>query len=211
MKNDVRTDVTWNKLGRLTTKAAKALPSASARYMIDKVPIVGWLPRYNPRWLINDTIAGLTLGLMLIPQGLSYASLATIPIQYGLMSSWFPSALYAFMGTTKGEQTASRRASALLKKGNFAHNIRPRSVYRPDLPHRAPHIGHHYILRRGFTILASADRFRGCHINGCIWHDPGFPEARLLVGIHLHPHHHRVHLCCGHHNPAEPDGLSARL
>lgn len=103
VKNDVRTDVTWNKVGRLTTKAARALPSASARYMIDKVPIVGWLPRYNVRWLVNDTIAGLTLGLMLIPQGLSYASLATIPIQYGLMSSWFPSALYAFMGTTKGE------------------------------------------------------------------------------------------------------------
>lgn len=105
VKNDVRTDVTWNKVGRLTTKAARALPSATGRYMIDKVPIVGWLPRYNLRWLINDTIAGLTLGLMLIPQGLSYASLATIPIQYGLMSSWFPSALYAFMGTTKGEQT----------------------------------------------------------------------------------------------------------
>jgi solute carrier family 26 (sodium-independent sulfate anion transporter), member 11 len=103
VKNDVRTDVTWNKFGRLTAQAARALPSASARYMVEKVPIVGWLPRYNPRWLINDTIAGVTLGLMLIPQGLSYASLATIPIQYGLMSSWFPSALYAFMGTTKGE------------------------------------------------------------------------------------------------------------
>ncbi|POS70686.1 sulfate permease [Diaporthe helianthi] len=114
VKNDVRTDVTWNKLGRLTTKAARALPSASARYMIDKVPIVGWLPRYRPRWLINDTIAGLTLGLMLIPQGLSYASLATIPIQYGLMSSWFPSALYAFMGTTKDLSTGPTSLIGLL-------------------------------------------------------------------------------------------------
>lgn len=103
MKNDLRTDVTWNRVGRLTVRGAKALPSASVQYLIDKVPIISWLPRYNFRWILNDIIAGLTLGLMLIPQGLSYASLATIGVQYGLMSSWFPSALYAFMGTTKGE------------------------------------------------------------------------------------------------------------
>lgn len=103
VKTDLRTDVTWNKVGNLATRSARALPSATKRYLVDKVPIVGWLPHYNPRWIINDVIAGLTLGLMLIPQGLSYATLATIPVQYGLMSSWFPSALYAFMGTTKGE------------------------------------------------------------------------------------------------------------
>lgn len=103
VKNDFKTDVTWNRAGRMMSKTAKAFPSASAQYLMDKVPIVGWLPRYNPRWILNDVIAGLTLGLMLIPQGLSYATLATIPVQYGLMSSWFPGALYAFMGTTKGE------------------------------------------------------------------------------------------------------------
>ena len=101
-KQDVRTDVTWNRVARLSVKGAKALPSASAQYVLEKVPIVGWLPRYNYRWLINDVIAGLTLGLMLIPQGLSYAKIATIPVQYGLMSSWLPASLYAFMGTTKG-------------------------------------------------------------------------------------------------------------
>lgn len=103
VKNDLRTDVTWNRAGRLVTEGARAFPSASRQYLLDKVPIVGWLPRYNPRWIVNDIIAGLTVGLMMIPQGLSYATLATIPVQYGLMSSWFPGALYAVMGTTKGE------------------------------------------------------------------------------------------------------------
>lgn len=103
VKNDLRTDVTWNRAGRLAAKGAREFPSAARLYLLEKVPIVGWLPRYNPRWIINDVIAGLTLGLMLIPQGLSYATLATIPVQYGLMSSWFPGALYAFMGTTKGQ------------------------------------------------------------------------------------------------------------
>lgn len=103
VKNDLRTDVTWRKAGRLANGGARAFPSASKQYLLDKVPIVGWLPRYNPRWILNDVIAGLTVGLMLIPQGLSYATLATIPVQYGLMSSWLPGAIYAFMGTAKGE------------------------------------------------------------------------------------------------------------
>ena len=66
--------------------------------------MIGWLPKYNYRWIPNDIIAGLTLGLMLVPQSLAYADIATIPVQYGLMSAWFPAILYAFMGTSKGER-----------------------------------------------------------------------------------------------------------
>ena len=39
---------------------------------------------------------------MLIPQSLSYAKIATIPVEYGLMSSWLPPTIYAIMGSTKG-------------------------------------------------------------------------------------------------------------
>lgn len=102
-KSDLRNDANWNRAARLSVKGAKALPSGTVQYISDKVPIVGWLPKYNPRWLVNDLIAGLTLGLMLIPQGLSYAKIANIPVEYGLMSSWLPAVIYAFMGSTKGE------------------------------------------------------------------------------------------------------------
>lgn len=102
IKSDLKNDVNWNRAARLGVQGAKALPSGAAQYAIDKVPVVGWLPKYNPRWLLNDLIAGLTIGLMLIPQGLSYAKIADIPVEYGLMSSWLPAAIYAVMGTTKG-------------------------------------------------------------------------------------------------------------
>lgn len=102
-KQDIREDVTWQKAGRLSRRGIKEFPEASVQYLLDKAPIIGWLPKYNPRWLINDAIAGLTLGLMLIPQGLAYAKIAEIPVEYGLMSSWLPASIYAIMGTTKGE------------------------------------------------------------------------------------------------------------
>lgn len=101
---NVREDYNWNRVAQVTKDGARALPGGSVVYLQNKVPIIGWLPKYNPRWIINDAIAGLTLGLMLIPQSLSYAKIATIPVEYGLSSSWFPATLYAFMGSTKGKQ-----------------------------------------------------------------------------------------------------------
>ncbi|KAM0546465.1 hypothetical protein ACHAPJ_010823 [Fusarium lateritium] len=117
-KADLRNDVTWNRAARLGVKGAKALPSGTVQYLSDKVPIVGWLPRYNYRWIVNDLIAGLTLGLMLIPQGLSYAKIADIPVEYGLMSSWLPAVLYAFMGSTKDVSTGPTSLIGLLTSEN---------------------------------------------------------------------------------------------
>lgn len=97
-----QTDVTWHKTIDLVQKGGRALPRATADYVLDKFPIIGWLPRYDWRWIPNDLIAGLTLCMMLVPQSLAYASIAKIPVEFGLMSAWFPGTLYAFMGTTKG-------------------------------------------------------------------------------------------------------------
>ncbi|KAL6887760.1 sulfate transporter family domain-containing protein [Trichoderma longibrachiatum] len=96
-----RTDANINRAKRWAGPIARRIPSAAAEYLIEKVPIVQWLPRYNPKWLLNDFIAGITVGVMFVPQGISYAKIATIPVVHGLYSSWIPSLLYLFMGTSK--------------------------------------------------------------------------------------------------------------
>lgn len=58
VKESFVTDVNWRRGAELGKRGARALPRATVEYLLDKVPIVQWLPRYNWRWIINDVIAG---------------------------------------------------------------------------------------------------------------------------------------------------------
>jgi len=59
------------------------------------------LKGYNFGTLKMDLIAGLTVAVMLVPQGMAYALLAGLPPIYGLYSSIIPLILYAFFGTSR--------------------------------------------------------------------------------------------------------------
>ena len=64
-------------------------------------PILDWLPRYGRVEFLGDLPAGLTVGVMLIPQGMAYAMIAGLPVVYGLYASIVPLIVYAVMGTSK--------------------------------------------------------------------------------------------------------------
>lgn len=64
-------------------------------------PILEWLPNYNKIDFKGDLSAGLTVGVMLIPQGMAYAMLAGLPPIYGLYASIFPLFVYTIFGTTR--------------------------------------------------------------------------------------------------------------
>ena len=65
------------------------------------LPILDWLPNYRKDWLKGDISAGLTVGVMLIPQGMAYASIAGLPAVYGLYASIVPILIYALFGTSR--------------------------------------------------------------------------------------------------------------
>lgn len=46
-----------------------------------RLPIVSWLPKYDTDQAVSDLIAGVTVGLTVIPQGLAYATLAGLEPQ----------------------------------------------------------------------------------------------------------------------------------
>ncbi|KAI0454779.1 sulfate permease [Xylaria acuta] len=114
LREEYRTDPNINRAKHYARIVPKKLPSATKQYLLDKLPIIQWLPRYSPSWIASDFVAGLTIGVMLIPQGLSYAKIATIPIEHGLYSSWLPAAIAVFLGTSKDLSTGPTSLMGLL-------------------------------------------------------------------------------------------------
>ena len=51
------------------------------------IPILEWLPQYNTSLFKGDFLAGITVGIILIPQGIAYALIAGLPPIYGLYLS----------------------------------------------------------------------------------------------------------------------------
>ena len=63
-------------------------------------PILSWLPNYKMAFFGGDLSAGLTVGVMLIPQSMAYAMIAGLPPVYGLYAALMPQLVYAMMGTS---------------------------------------------------------------------------------------------------------------
>ncbi|MEN1786198.1 MAG: sulfate permease [Bacteroidota bacterium] len=64
-------------------------------------PILDWLPKYKKAYLSGDLAAGLTVGIMLIPQGMAYAMIAGLPPVYGLYAALVPNFIYALTGSSR--------------------------------------------------------------------------------------------------------------
>jgi len=65
------------------------------------IPSVEWIKNYDKKWLSGDISAGLTVGVMLIPQGMAYSMLAGLPPIYGLYAVTIPLIIYALLGTSR--------------------------------------------------------------------------------------------------------------
>ena len=69
--------------------------------MKEYFPILEWFPKLSKKSVQNDFIAGLTVGIMLVPQGMAYALLAGLPPVFGLYAALVPQVVYAFLGTSR--------------------------------------------------------------------------------------------------------------
>lgn len=63
----------------------------SDKTLLDRyIPITDWLRDYNSSYFKKDLRAGLTVGILLIPQSMAYAMLAGLPPVYGSTPLSFP-------------------------------------------------------------------------------------------------------------------------
>lgn len=90
-------------------------------------PALEWLPNYSLDWLKKDVFAGLTVGVMLVPQGMAYALLAGVPPIYGLYGGLVPLIVYAFMGTSRQLSIGPVAVSGLLVLAGVSQLAEPLS------------------------------------------------------------------------------------
>lgn len=95
----------------LKTKSQKF---ARKETLTNTLPILKWLPKYKFKFLLQDMVAGLTVGLTTIPQAIAYGVVAGLPPQYGLYSAFMGCFVYMFFGTCKDVTVGPTAIMALM-------------------------------------------------------------------------------------------------
>ncbi|BFZ10563.1 hypothetical protein BsWGS_13602 [Bradybaena similaris] len=129
-KRPTRNICTW-----LRSKARKCecSPSCVRSFFSLHLPFLAIMKQYRLRQdLIPDIIAGLTVGIMHIPQGMAYGQLSTLPPVFGLYVSFFPVILYFFFGTSKHVSIGtfaviSLMVGSVVDKGMKSQGLEPTS------------------------------------------------------------------------------------
>jgi len=65
------------------------------------MPVTGWLSEYGITDARADVTAGITVGVMLVPQGMAYAVIAGLPPIYGLYAALAPLVIFPFLTTSR--------------------------------------------------------------------------------------------------------------
>lgn len=64
---------------RYTQRRARSICTRKTLYK--RLPFLRWLPTYNGQDALGDLVAGITVGLTVIPQSLAYSNVAGLPPQ----------------------------------------------------------------------------------------------------------------------------------
>lgn len=82
---------------------------------------------YDRKLFRSDLFAGLTVAVMLIPQGMAYAMIAGIPPIYGLYTAIVPLLIYALLGTCRQFAVGPSAMIALLVAAGLSKHAAPNS------------------------------------------------------------------------------------
>lgn len=102
----------------------RARACCSTKTLMRRLPILQWLPKYSLRNGLSDVIAGITVGLTVIPQAIAYAGVAGLPPQYGLYSSFMACFVYTVFGSVKDSAIGPTAIAAILTRENL-HGLGP--------------------------------------------------------------------------------------
>jgi len=83
-------------------------------YLRRLLPFLAWWPRVDRKSLRADAIAGLIGAVVVLPQGVAYATLAGLPPEYGLYCAMVPTAIAALFGSSLHAVSGPTNAVSLM-------------------------------------------------------------------------------------------------
>ena len=87
-----------------------------------------WLSRYPRQHLSDDVVAGLVVGILVIPQSLGYALLAGLPPVYGLYAAILPVLAYAWVGSSNTQAVGPVAITSMMTAQALLPIVSPQEV-----------------------------------------------------------------------------------
>ena len=84
------------------------------------MPVASWLRTYHVSWFRWDLTAGVTTAAVVIPQAMAYATIAGLPVEYGLYTALVPMVVYSLLGSTRCLSVSTTSTIALLTASGIA-------------------------------------------------------------------------------------------
>jgi SulP family sulfate permease len=92
-------------------------------------PFLRWWPRVHTQSLRADSIAGLTGAIIVLPQGVAFATIAGLPPEYGLYAAMVPAVIAALFGSSWHLVTGPTTAISLFIFGTVSWVAEPGSSH----------------------------------------------------------------------------------
>lgn len=111
--------------GNSNTFAGTAgLPSLPQRLLL-LLPFLQWLPGVSRRTLQQDLMAGLTGAVVVLPQGVAFATIAGMPPQYGLYTAMITPIIAALFGSSRHLVSGPTTAISIVVFSSISQHATP--------------------------------------------------------------------------------------
>lgn len=91
-------------------------------------PFLRWWPRVNRQTARDDALAGITGALIVLPQGVAFATIAGLPPQYGLYAAMMPAVVGALWGSSWHLVSGPTTAISIAVFAALSHQAEPGSA-----------------------------------------------------------------------------------
>ncbi len=103
------------------------VPFGKRFHLTQLLPFLAWLPLLDKRTLRADALAGLVGAVIVLPQGVAFATLAGMPPEYGLYAAMVPAIVAALFGSSFHLVSGPTNALSILLFAQLAPLAEPAS------------------------------------------------------------------------------------